>query len=183
MNDPPTHSRTLPQGEAGERFVHYYKQLADHGLAPEIISVTSREIVTREYQTLCDWLDIEHSRGETMEMGRRLYLRIEQLHGHGICHRDLHIANVVLRVNEVPLFIDPAFAIDSNPDKPCYDLEGPQRSGVPVPPEHATQPNDNQFGVWWDSTGPVPTLNSAFGPLADVRGSSSQSADLPASGE
>lgn len=171
MNDPPTHSRALAQGDAGERFVDYYRQLAAHGLAPEIITVTPNEIITREYPTLCDWLGIEHSRDERVEMGRRLCLRIEQLHSYGICHRDLHTANVVLRGNEVPLFIDPAFAIDSNPDMPCYDLEGPERSGVPVPPEHATQPNDNRFGVWWDSTGPVPTLNGAFGPLADVRGS------------
>jgi hypothetical protein len=169
MNNPPTHSRALPQGDAGERFVNYYERLTDLRLAPEIIEVMPHEIVTRKYPTLGAWLAIEHSCEEVLEMGRRLYRRVEQLHCQGICHRDLHIANIVLGDDEVPLFIDPAFAIESDPDKPCYDLEGPERSGVPVPPEHACQSNDNRFGVWWDSTGPVPTLRSAFGPMTDLR--------------
>jgi serine/threonine protein kinase len=179
MNDQPTHSRALPQGDAGERFVNYYQRLTDLSLAPEIIGVTAYEIVTRKYPTLGAWLAIEHSCEEVLEMGRRLYLRVEQLHCQGICHRDLHLANIVLRDDEVPLFIDPAFAIGSNPDNPCYDLEGPDRSGVPVPPERTCQSNDNRLGVWWDSTGPVPTLSSAFGRLADVR-RSNQSGGSPA---
>lgn len=162
------HRRAIPEGEAGVRFVHYYRRLSDLGLAPRILEVTDSEIVTELHPTLRQWLDGGPSVEERDAMARKLIARIEEIHRHGICHRDLHVENVVLR-DEVPLVVDTAFATASDPIKPCYDLVGPGPSGVPVPPEHAGQPNENQLGVWWDSTGPVPTLGQEFWRLSEVR--------------
>jgi hypothetical protein len=162
-----SHVRVIPQGDAGVRFGHYYRRFSDLGFAPTIVSMTDSEIVTVRHQTLREWLNAGPSQAERHEMRRVLVKRIEEMHSHGICHRDLHVENVVLR-DGLPLFVDPAFATDCDPRRPCYDLVGPGPSGVPVPPEHAGQPNENQNGVWWDSTGPVPTLGQEFGPLGEV---------------
>jgi hypothetical protein len=98
-------------------------------------------------------------------MGLRVLRRIKELHGHGVCHRDLHVGNIVVR-DGVPLFIDTEFAIERHPGKPCYDLFGPD-SGVSVPERHAHQQNANRNGVWWDADNhEVETLGRAFGPLA-----------------
>jgi len=99
-------------------------------------------------------------------MGGRLYRRLKELHQNGMCHRDMHVGNVVL-LDGTPLLIDPALATESDPSRPCYDLYGPQLSGVAVPADHYDYP-PNRGGVWWDCTAEVPLLKDAIGSLAAV---------------
>jgi hypothetical protein len=161
------YKRPFNPGEDVDHFVRYYRALSELDLAPKVIAVTDYALVAVRHPTLEEWLtETARTSEELHEMGERLYHRVALLHSKAICHRDLHVENVVLRTG-VPLFIDPAFAIDSDSAKPCYDLEGPGRSGVEVPAEHAGQGNGNELGVWWDSSGPVPTLGAAFGSLAE----------------
>lgn len=162
-----THVRSFRPGDDIRAFIRYYRRLSDLGLAPTIVAVSDSEISTESHNTLKDWLTAGCSETQRNQMALMLVARIEEMHAHGICHRDLHVENVVLR-HGVPLFIDPALACDSDATNPCYDLVGPGPSGVPVPEAHACQPNDNRLGVWWDSTGPVPTLGAEFGTLAQV---------------
>ena len=101
-------------------------------------------------------------------MGLNVLQLVKELHGHGICHRDLHVGNIVVR-DGMPLLIDMEFAIDSNPDGPCYDLVGQDGSLIAVPARHAVQPNANQYGVWWDADNPeVETLGHAFGRVEEL---------------
>jgi serine/threonine protein kinase len=154
----------FPTARPAEVFVRYYERLSDLGLAPNIVAISDSEIWTERHTTLREWLG--RSQSARAQMARKLVVRIEEMHSHGICHRDLHVDNVVL-CDGMPLFIDPAFATDSEPTSPCCDLVGPGPSGVSVAPEHACQPNDNRHGVWWDSTGPVSTLGEEFGTLTE----------------
>jgi serine/threonine protein kinase len=160
---PTTHSRSIPGGERGERLVEYYPRLSDLGLAPQIIQRTENTIVTRMCLPLFRWLAADQAPERRQEMGRRLCVLLVSVHSHGICHRDVHVCNVVLD-GDAPLLIDLEFAMDSDPKKPCYDLYGPGPSGLPVPKEHSDHPR-NVGGVWWDCTAQVPTLWEAFGPL------------------
>ncbi len=101
-------------------------------------------------------------------MGLKVLSRVRELHSHGVCHRDLHVGNIVVRQGQ-PLFVDMEFAAASDPAEPCYDLVGPEPSGVPVPRRHREQPNANLHGVWWDAENcEVETLGCAFGPLQDL---------------
>lgn len=102
-------------------------------------------------------------------MGLKVLALVRKLHRHGVCHRDLHVGNIVVRDGE-PLLIDMEFAIAVDPAGPCYDLVGPGPSGIPVPDRHAVQPNANQNGVWWDAdNGEVETCGRAFGSVAELR--------------
>jgi len=148
--DRPTHCRCLPPGEPGKRFVYYYSRLSDLGLAPEIIDVAETKLITLRCVPLENWLRPDRSKSERLAMGRLLYRRLEELHGHGICHRDMHVGNVVLLAG-APLPIDSALATESDPVRPCYDLYGPGPSGVDVPPDHYDYP-PNRGGIWWDCT-------------------------------
>jgi tRNA A-37 threonylcarbamoyl transferase component Bud32 len=123
-----------------------YRRLSDAGLAPEIIRTTTTHLTTKTHTTLTEWLHGQTAEHEMKLMGQRLVDRITELHTLGVCHRDLHDGNVVLTDELVPLFIDPAFAIACDPRAPCYDLIGPDSSGVPVAPAHASQ-TDHRYGV------------------------------------
>jgi hypothetical protein len=97
-------------------------------------------------------------------MGNRLLGLLERVHSLGICHRDTHARNFVLDGDQ-PLIIDPKYAFESDPQQPCYDVHGPDASGVPVPDQHLAQGNDNRFGVWWDAPCPhEDVLGRRFGP-------------------
>jgi Phosphotransferase enzyme family len=166
MADFPTHDRCLLPGELGERFVSYYRRWSNLGLAPEIVAVTPEKLTTRLCLPLKDWLQSERSASERLEMGGRLYRRLEELHKHGMCHRDMHAGNVVL-LEGIPLLIDPALATESDPLRPCYDLYGPELSGVAVPADHYGY-LPNRGGVWWDCGAEVPALKDAIGSLSAV---------------
>jgi len=145
----------------------YYRRLSNLGLAPEVVSADSEQILARWHEPLHCWR-AHHSRDEWIDMGLRVFSRVKELHSHGVCHRDLHVGNIVVQDGQ-PLFVDMEFAAASDPAKPCYDLIGPERSGVSVPRRHAEQPNANQHGVWWDAeNSEVKTLGHAFGSLQDL---------------
>lgn len=150
-----------------ENAVRYYGRLSELDLAPDIVSVACDQLTARWHQPLPDWR-ADHSTDEWIQMGLRVLGRVKEMHGHGVCHRDLHVGNIVVRAG-VPLFIDTEFATASDPTKPCYDLVGPERSGIAVPSRHAAQPNANQHGVWWDADNhEVCTPGRAFGRLGDL---------------
>jgi hypothetical protein len=140
--------------------------LSDLGFAPEILDSTGGTLITRKHLTLVEWLWRGPTETEMKEMRRRLLAFLKKVHRQaGICHRDTHIRNFVLKADR-PLLIDPTLAIESDRARACYDLVGPEPSGVAIPPEHACQGNNNCLGVWWDAPEPFEqTLGSFFGPL------------------
>jgi tRNA A-37 threonylcarbamoyl transferase component Bud32 len=69
-------------------------------------------------------------------MALRLRERIEAMHRLGVCHRDLHLANIIVDEDARALIVDPDSAVDVDQSAPCYDLYRPEASGVPVPAEH-----------------------------------------------
>ncbi len=163
--------RELRTDAEWEELVAYYQSWSDLGLAPEVLRVTPDTLFARRHQTLEEWLELHPDTDERTRMGRRVRERIEELHRHGVCHRDLQVANIVVRDDCVPLFIDPEFATRSDASGPCYDLVGPTRAGMEVLPAHAVlaQPEENRAGIFWDAqTTHVRTLGSVFGPLADL---------------
>jgi hypothetical protein len=168
MSNELVHCRPLPGGEEGARFVSVYRRLSAAGLAPEVVDVSDGTIVSRKCATLTAWLQATPSTQELAAMGGSLVERLEEMHRYGICHRDVHDGNVVLS-DRNPLFIDFAFAIDSDPLRPCYDLEGPEKSGVPVPDQHLAFSDEHRHGVWWDAPIGFRTLAHHFGPLKQYR--------------
>jgi hypothetical protein len=147
--------------------LRYYKKLSELGLAPGVLKADHKQIVARWHEPLPRWRPA-HSEAEWQEMGLMVLARVEELHSHGICHRDLHVGNVVVH-DGVPLFIDMEFGLRSDPAGVCYDLVGPERSGIAVPDRHAVQANANRNGVWWDADNrEVETLGRAFGSVAEL---------------
>lgn len=160
------HHRDLLREPDRNKFLRHYQLLSDLGFAPEILDSTGDGLVTRKYPTLEAWLWSHPSETEMKTMRRRLLTFLKKVHREvGICHRDTHIRNFVLEEDR-PLLIDPTLAIESDRDRPCYDLVGPAPSGVAIPAVHAAQPNNNCLGVWWDAPEPFEqTLGSVFGRL------------------
>ncbi len=97
------------------------------------------------------------------ELGASLVEVVQHLHRAGICHRDLHVANLVLDGTR-PYIIDFELATWSDPAVRCYDFFGPNAAvELPVAYERIGLWD----GVWWDSPTPwVRTLGSVLGPAA-----------------
>ncbi len=140
---------------------HYYPRLSEAGLAPKIIEITDECIVTVRYQTLEDWLThtSRESRGPMKQAIKRLLLAV---HTIGICHRDVHIGNIVLAEDGRPLLVDPDFATKSV-NEHCYDLEGPTISEIAVPKQHIKAGGGHEHGIWWGSPVRWRGLEDAFG--------------------
>jgi tRNA A-37 threonylcarbamoyl transferase component Bud32 len=146
--------------------IAFYRRLSAEGLSPQIVTATDGELVTHWHPPLRDW--IAERPGERRELGLAVLARVKELHGHGICHRDVHDGNIVVH-DGVPLFIDLEFAIESDPERPCYDLYGPRISGVAVPQRHAEQLGSaNANGVWWENAAHT-TLASIFGTVGELQ--------------
>jgi serine/threonine protein kinase len=145
----------------------YYQRLADAGLAPKIIRVTENEIEAVKHTTLTKWLSGKPSKDERQVMKEALVKLLRAAHETGICHRDVHICNIVLRDDGRPLLIDPALAAE-NVNEHCYHLEGPEVAGVPIPQEHLEQDGDERWGVWWGSPVKYRSLEEKFGHWASV---------------
>ena len=103
-------------------------------------------------------------------MGERVLALVRTVHPLRICHRDLHLDNLIVDDNRQPLVIDLELACEVEPTWPCYDLGGPLAE-VLVPRDHAAQvalgmPN----GVWWDAALPscLTSLGSVFGRIRDI---------------
>lgn len=165
--DVPTFRQPRPEQTVRTRYIgstaEHYRRLSDAGLAPAIVRITADEIEAVRHRTLEDWLAVTPfgQRADMKEAVRRLLLAV---HAIGLCHRDVHVGNIVLTADERPLLIDPELATPSV-NGHCYDLHGPEVSGVPVPPEHLREPG-HERGVWWGSPVKHRSLEAAFGPPA-----------------
>lgn len=122
MTDEPTFTRPLLPVERG-RSLDMYRRWSRLGLAPRIVEETAEALITVRHTTLKEWLD-SHPGEEHRPTGRALRARVVELHASGYCHRDLHRDNVVVRDDDVPLFIDPAFAIENDPARPSDHQTG-----------------------------------------------------------
>lgn len=137
-----------------------YKVLSELDLAPRIICVQDMMITTVCHPTLRDWLDQAQPDDEMLVMAKHIRDVLRRVHTDaGMCHRDVHIDNIVLD-NGQPLLIGPKWAAPTVNDH-CYDLEGPDASGVGLPDLHKDKPHN---GVWWGSSERTRSLLSVFGP-------------------
>jgi hypothetical protein len=155
-------------------YVSYYQRLEAGGCGPRVVTVTDEQICLQKYETLRYWVDERAVDGLLptdlrRAMGCELRALLERVHELGFCHRDTHIRNFVVR-DGAPLLVDPKYAVEHR-GRPCYDLAGPERSGLEIAPEHLTQVgNRNHGGVWWENADPLcEALISIFGPLAELR--------------
>ena len=167
MTDPQTYTQERSGRDLGlwRNGIAFYEEASRLGLAPVVVSADDEQLTTQACQPLLDWLAAYPDR--THEMGVLLFARVKELHSHGICHRDLHDGNVLVRADGVPVFIDFDFATHGNPDAPCYDLYGPGPSRLPVPDAHAAQTGSrNANGAYWDNA-EHRTLREMFGPVTD----------------
>jgi hypothetical protein len=139
----------------------YYKRLSAIRAAPEVVLVTANEIIAVEHQTLRAWLADGQSPVDKARMAEQIRDLLQRVHEEvGLCHRDVHLRNIVLTDESAPLLIDPALCAEAQ-NSYCYDLHGPEPSGVAVYADHlATGKN----GVWWGSEEKHDSLESAFGP-------------------
>ncbi len=145
--------------------------LAEAGLAPRILHADRDGYCLERCDPFADWWRAA-SRTDLDAMATRVVNLIAAVHTHGVCHRDLHDGNVLLRGGQ-PLVIDLEWAVEVDPAWPCYDLYGPNEH-VPVLPYHAAH-----NGIWWDVdlTGvgsKYRAMGEIFGPLSEVR-----NADIP----
>jgi hypothetical protein len=141
-----------------------YLRLSDAGFAPEVVSITDDEIEAVRHCTLSAWLEENPSPEARAAMAVRIRDLLRAVHENVVlCHRDVHVDNIVVAADGRPLLIDPALATPSV-NEYCYDLEGPSESDVPVPEDHVRQGYPTEEGVWWGSPVRHRSLLSAFGP-------------------
>jgi hypothetical protein len=141
----------------------HYLRLSNAGFAPHVIKVTNDEIVTERHQTLTEWLTTHPGQSARDEMSWRLKKLLLRVHAEiKLCHRDVHLDNVVVDQGGQPLLIDPAYATASV-NEHCYDLEGPGPSEVAVPKDHVQQGGLTAGGIWWGSPEKARSLERALG--------------------
>lgn len=108
-------------------------------------------IEMQECTPLASWLaDHEWIARDVDDMHERILQLVREMHAQGICHRDLHVQNVVVCEGR-PMAIDPQLATNADPSKQCYDLDGPA-SGMPIPMPHQMLAGYRDSGVWWRSS-------------------------------
>jgi serine/threonine protein kinase len=123
----------------------------------------------RLHVPLRDWLGKSTS-NETKVMARHVLRQVQELHRAGVCHRDLKADDIVVDGDQ-PLLIDFELGTEVDPTGPCYDLLGPQASGILLPPIHDYV--GLRDGVWWDTpTTLVRPLWHDLGRLVEVVGDS-----------
>ena len=96
---------------------------------------------------------------------------IRLIHSLGICHRDLHEGNIVVKAGK-PMVIDLEHAVEVDPLWPCYDLYGPS-DRIQLLPEHEEfRDMLGPTGIWWDADHDpkygIFTMGMIFGSLRDV---------------
>jgi hypothetical protein len=156
----PDERLTITKPYSGQTAAHY-QRLSDVGLAPALVMVTQNEIMALLRGTLEDWLAAGPSQDDKDSMAVRIRDLLRAVHEKaGICHRDVHVGNIVLDEQDRPLLIGPKWAVPVV-NEHCYDLEGPGASGIEVPELHVRQGHD---GVWWGSSVAHRALSEAFGP-------------------
>ena len=168
MADGSTHTQPLRNHHARAQAHAYLPRLATAGLTPEIVALTNHGVVTRRGQPFREWWP-RASAPALAAMRSRVLDLIRKVHALGICHRDLHDGNLILRRADRPLVIDMELACDVDPLGPCYDLLGPT-AVVPVPAAHLSVGGAFAQGVWWGSNlrgsgYSCTALGEIFGPL------------------
>lgn len=139
------------------------------GLVPELIDfgqeATTTWVRMEALVPLESWVEANPGPDARAGMRDRIRAQLRGLHRAGVCHRDVHIGNVVVDSCGVPRFVDFELAARVDPEGGCFDLVGPD-SGVPVPREHAE--HGLPGGVWWNQWPPALgswALARTFGPL------------------
>jgi serine/threonine protein kinase len=151
-----------PQFDAESRLLQIAHAV---GCAPAFEIEAPMTIRLRLYTPLLSWL-AKSTPGEIQAMAHRVLDQVRTLHQAGVCHRDLKATDIVVDGDQ-PLLIDFELGTEVNPFGPCYDLLGPQLSGVPLPPIHDYL--GLREGVWWDTqTEHVRPLWRDLGRLADA---------------
>jgi hypothetical protein len=170
LADEHTHGFRTPAEEAFARA--NLARLADHGLTPEIVRWEPGAVVIRAGVWLPDWLTSATARMVAAMRPVALEL-VHGMHAQGVCHRDLHVENVVI-VDGQPMAIDYEHACEVDPSWPCYDLTGPSDK-VPLLPAHRQWGGVlGTFGIWWDA--PLePRFGGRYVPLGVVFGAADES--------
>jgi len=142
-------------------------RLAGYGLTPEIIRWEPGAVVIRAGVWLPDWLRTANPDTVAAMRPKGLEL-VHGMHAQGVCHRDLHVENVVI-VDGQPMAIDYEHACQVDPAGPCYDLTGPSDQ-VPLLAVHRQWGGVlGTFGIWWDA--PLePRFNGRYIPLGIIFG-------------
>lgn len=142
-------------------------RLADGGLAPEILRWEHGAVLLRAGAHLPAWLQQADAAAIAAMRPRALAL-VHGIHSLGICHRDLHIENVVVIEGRL-LAIDFEHACEVDVTWSCYDMTGPSEY-VPVLPAHAKFGGVlGTYGIWWN--GPLDDRwGGRYAPLGAVFG-------------
>jgi hypothetical protein len=156
--------------DAFDHECEFLRQLQGRDLVPELNEATAADAVGRitiaAHQPLRWWL-AEHREPEALAiMHSALENQIIGLHAMGVCHGDIHVYNVVVRDDGLPLLIDFELATRTDSRRACFDLVGPS-DDVEVPIVH--REHDLTEGVWWDTASRlVPSLGRALGPRGSL---------------
>lgn len=144
----PKHFGTDPE-QVLTFYKNHYMRMAEEDLVPKLISMDGEGLITEKCIPLIS--TIENITGNSRDKLKECLInRIRKLHALGICHRDLHIRNIVLR-HYIPLFVDFELAIVIDPSCLCYDLNGPV-SKIPVPDQHVMLGSEYEVtGEWWNA--------------------------------
>jgi hypothetical protein len=147
----------------------HLEPLADRRLTPEVVRWEASAVVMRAGLPLTEWLRTARP-SEVTQMRPKALALVHGIHALGVCHRDLHVENVVV-VDGLPMAIDFEHACEVDPVWPCYDLTGPSEQ-VPLLPAHAKFGGVlGSHGIWWDGPrddrwlGRYVPLGMVFGPV------------------
>ena len=164
---PYVHLFRSPADEAQAR--KYLPRLADASLSPSITGWGMGSVSMVKGTPALDWL----AKADDLAIGAmriQVLDLIRGMHTLGVCHRDLHVENIVI-VDGQALAIDVDHACDVDPSWPCYDLTGPSPQ-VPLLPAHAQWGGVlGSTGMWWGASqdtrwnGRYVPLGRVFGPL------------------
>lgn len=153
--------RTFRGIDSRDRHFAFLPRLAEAGLAPAILHMDEQGRCLERCTTLDEWRATAGPE-DVVRMKEKVIGLIRAVHAEGVCHRDFHTRNCVVK-DDSPLMIDLELACAVAPTAGCFDLSGPS-SGVPVAPEHVRQGEPYASnGVWWNS--PIEGMARMFGEL------------------
>jgi hypothetical protein len=145
----------------------FFPLASEAGLAPRIISRTGDVLVVARGTPLPEWLESADPVA-IRALRERVLQMIIRLHTLGVCHRDLHWANIVI-IDGEPLAIDFEHALRTDASWECYDLYGPSDL-IPLLADHAKfQQVLGTQGIWWGAQRDE-RWGSAYTPLGYVLG-------------
>ena len=165
------HRQVFRDENARDQTHRFLPRLATAGLTPEILELTDTRLVTREGVPFHNWWRVADNSSRA-DMRPLVLELVRSMHALGICHRDLHDRNLVLRrEDETPLVIDLELACDVDPSGACYDLDGPPspylcRELMCASGEPSRPASGGEYGPWgllhgaWRDLRPIPGLTS-----------------------